>query len=297
MSSFANQIITSQGFEYGVKHFLSQKNGNTLDIISTTLTLSEDQTLFLLQLGCVYINSKRVDNPAFTINTNDHIRVHTKPRRYQTHYDWKHLIAFDHVDFVVLNKPANLPSHPSVDNQLENSLTQLSLYLNQKLHVTHRLDSLTQGLIVYGKNTQFVNSFNKQLQNNHITKKYVALVETTKKLDHHLIHYMEKTPRAPKNVSPIFHEGWDLCELKIEEQKIFESYSWIKINLLTGRTHQIRSQCSNSEAPILGDTLYGSTFPFKNEQIALRAQEIEFVWLNQSHNIKLSEEFDLPLSN
>ena len=283
--------IQSQGFEYGVKHFNSPKSGALNEIISEVLEMPLEQINFLIQLGSVYVNSKRAlegDN----VTENTHIRVHTKPRRYNVNYDWKSRIVFDHQDFVILNKPNNIPSHPSVDNQIENSLTQLSIALDTKLLITHRLDTLTEGLIVYGKNNQFVNGFNTQLQKKLITKKYVALVETTEKLPNHLVHYMEPSPRAPKKVSQVAHEGWDICELKIDQKKIFDHYSWIKIDLLTGRTHQIRSQVSEMGAPIIGDRLYGSRLGDDENKIALRAQEIEFTWAGQSHQIKISEDFD-----
>lgn len=284
--------IQSQGFEYGVKHFNSPKSGALNEIISEVLEQPLEQINFLIQLGSVYVNSKRAQD-GVQVTENTHIRVHTKPRRYNVNYDWKSRIVFDHQDFVILNKPNNIPSHPSVDNQIENSLTQLSLTLNSKLLITHRLDTLTEGLIVYGKNSQFVNSFNTQLQKKLITKKYVALVETTEKLPNHLVHYMEPSPRAPKKVSQVAHEGWDICELKIEQQKILNNYSWIKIDLLTGRTHQIRSQVSEMGAPIIGDRLYGSRLGDDENKIALRAQEIEFTWAGQSHQIKISEDFDI----
>lgn len=282
--------IHSQGFEYGVKHFNSPKSGALSEIISEVLTLPTADVNFLIQLGSVYVSGKRAELEQEVLEST-HIRVHTKPRRYNVNYDWKSRIVFDHQDFIVLNKPNNIPSHPSVDNQIENSLTQLSLAIGKKIFITHRLDTLTEGLIVYGKNSEFVNGFNTQLQKKLITKKYVALVETTKPLPTHLVHYMEQSPRAPKKVSQVAHEGWDFCELKIEDQKIFDRYSWIKINLLTGRTHQIRSQVSEVGAPIVGDKLYGSQILEDENKIALRAQEIEFTWAGQTHLTKIDENF------
>ena len=282
--------IHSQGFEYGVKHFNSPKSGALNEIIAEVLELPTQEVNFLIQLGSVYVSGKRA-NAGDQVLDSTHIRVHTKPRRYFVDYDWKSRIVFDHQDFIVLNKPNNIPSHPSVDNQIENSLTQLSMAIGQKLFITHRLDSLTEGLIVYGKNSVFVNGFNIQLQKKLITKKYVALVETTEKLPNHLVHYMEQSPRAPKKVSQVATEGWDFCELKIEQQKILERFSWIRINLLTGRTHQIRSQVSEVGAPIVGDKLYGSQIVEDENKIALRAQEIEFTWAGQTHLIQIDEEF------
>lgn len=282
--------IHSQGFEYGVKHFNSPKSGPLNKIISDVLTLQPQEADFLIQLGSVYVSGKRA-HLLDQVEENTQIRVHTKPRRYPVNYDWKSKIVFEHQDFIVLNKPNNIPSHPSVDNQIENSLTQLSMAIDKKLFITHRLDTLTEGLIVYGKNSEFVNGFNIQLQKKLITKKYVALVETTKTLPTHLVHYMEPSPRAPKKVSQVATDGWDFCELKIEQQKMFDRHSWIKINLLTGRTHQIRSQISEAGAPIIGDKLYGSQRLEDENKIALRAQEIEFQWQGLSHQIKIEENF------
>ena len=292
--------VASQGFEYGVKHFTSPKTANALTLISEVLQLPETEILFLIQLGSVYVGNQRVIQPQQEITDQSQVRVHTKPRRYNIDHDWRSLIVFENQDFLIANKPAGLPSHPSVDNKIENSLTQFANAIHSQLHITHRLDTLTEGLIVYGKNPYFVKSFNKQLQEKLITKKYVALVESTQDLPPHLIHYMEPSPRAPKKVSDIFQENWDQCELKIENQKKISDHSWVKINLLTGRTHQIRSQMSFIQAAILGDEMYGSKTKWsKNESnqktnnaIALRAQFIEFNWLDRVHQFELSDEFE-----
>ncbi len=283
--------VASQGFEYGVKHFTSPKTACAVSLISDVIALPETEIQFLIQLGSVYVNNQRLISINQDITENSQVRVHTKPRRYFTDYDWRSLIVFENQDFLIANKPAGLPSHPSVDNKIENSLTQFSKAINSQLLITHRLDTLTEGLIVYGKNSYFVNSFNKQLQQKLITKKYVALVESTFDLPTHHIHYMEPSPRAPKKVSDVFHEEWDLCELKIEQQKKFSEYSWIKINLMTGRTHQIRSQMSFIQAAILGDEMYGSQITWADNKIALRAQFIEFNWLDRIHQFELSDEF------
>jgi len=291
--------VISQGFEYGVKHFLSPKDDELINILRIMLeidhNISQEQLLFLIELGGVYINSQRGISPSMLIKKNDHVRIHTKPRRYNININWATRIVAHFEDFIILNKPGGIPSHPSVDNRIENSLTQTARSINQELFVTHRLDTLTEGLIVYGKNPRFVHSFNNQLKDKTTTKKYIAVVETTNKLAPHLVHYMEKTPRAPKTVSTVFHEGWDLCELKIENQKLLNSFSQVKINLLTGRTHQIRAQLSESGAPIIGDSMYGSKTTLPYSGIMLKAQEIQFNWNNQRHLFELDENFDYKI--
>lgn len=284
--------MSSQGFEYGVKHFYNQKAGLISEILFDALDLAPTESELLLKLGAIYIGNQRqlADVP---VSENKLFRVHSKPRRYNTELDWTSLIVYENSDFLVINKPSGLPSHPSVDNTLENSLTQASLALNRPLFITHRLDTLTAGLIVYAKNVEFVKSFNVQLQARNIEKKYVALIENPSVLPSKLIHYMEPSPRAPKKVSASFVEGWAFCELDIiGQKKISSALNWVKINLLTGRTHQIRSQLSNLNSPIAGDVMYGAKMAYLPHAIALRACELEFNWGTQRMKFNLSEDFE-----
>lgn len=283
--------VSSQGFEYGVKHFYAPATARLSSVVSEALQVNEALVLELLNLGAIYVQDQR-QHENVLIHQGQLCRVHSKPRRYNCNYEWKDLIVYENQDFIVLNKPSGLPSHPSVDNKIENSLTQLSRAIKSELLITHRLDTLTSGIIVYAKNNAFVKNFNLQLQNHGIEKKYVALVETKHSLPARLIHYMEPSPRAPKKVSPNLTEGWALCELEILEQKICGAYSWVKINLLTGRTHQIRAQLSERQAPLLGDTLYGSQMAFKADSIALRACELQLNWGAQRMVFNLAENFD-----
>lgn len=258
------------------------------------LNLEAEEAHSLLKLGAVYVNNIRQEQNE-VIAENSLFRVHTKPRRYNCNYNWRSLVIYENTDLVVLNKPSGIPSHPSVDNKIENALSQLSFDLGIPLFITHRLDTLTEGLIVYAKNNNFVKSFNIQLQERNIEKKYVAIVESKRSLPARLLHYMIPSPRAPKKLSDSVVENAALCELEILDQKSISSeLTWVKINLLTGRTHQIRAQMSHSEAPVLGDHLYGGQHPYKPNAIALRACELQFNWGIQRLRFNLNEDFDIP---
>ncbi len=291
MSDTTTPSVSSNGFEYGVKHFFSPKAGALSEVLHSALNMAMEEIKELLKLGAIYVNHQR-QTENIQIAQGLLCRVHTKPRRYNCETNWKERIIFENSDFLVLNKPSGIPSHPSVDNAIENSLTQVALARKIDLQITHRLDTLTSGLIVYSKNPGFVKNFNIQIQNRNVEKKYVALAENPKVFPPRLIHYMEPSPRAPKKVSSHFIEGWAQCELEILEQKNHVTYSWIKINLLTGRTHQIRSQLAETGSPILGDTLYGSKLSYKPDAIALRACELRFNSGTERFVFNLPEEFD-----
>ena len=279
------------GSDDGVRHFNNSEANVLSEILHEALALKSEDFKALLNLGAIYVNNERQTKDKF-VSENNLFRVHTKPRRYNCSFDWNSRVVFENDFFLVLNKPSGLPSHPSVDNITENSLTQLSLVRKFPLFVTHRLDTLTSGLIVYGKKSSFVKSFNIQLQQRTIRKKYVALIETTQKIPSHLVHYMDPAPGIPKKLSDQAAEGWSKCELEVLAQKeISPELSWMKLNLLTGRTHQIRAQLSYFQAPIAGDALYGARQNFQDNAIALRSCEIEFNWDGERMKFNLSEEF------
>ena len=292
MTENSSPPISSTGFEYGVKHFYNENAGVLSEILFSTLQMEPEKSRELLNLGAIYVNNQR-QRTDVEIAAGQLCRVHTKPRRYDCTPDWSSLVVFENSDFLVLNKPSGIPSHPSVDNFIENSLTQTARARGCDLFITHRLDTLTAGLIVYAKTNEFVRHFNQQLKDQNTEKKYVALVEGSKELPRRVIHYMEPNPRSPKKLSASFQEGWAFCELEILEQKVRGGNSWLRINLLTGRTHQIRSQLSELGSPIMGDRLYGSICDFKPNAIALRAYELRFNWGRERIVLSINDDFDV----
>jgi 23S rRNA pseudouridine1911/1915/1917 synthase len=275
-----------------IKHIKNLKPHLLSELLIQDLSLTTDEVKLLFKFGAIYVNNERQLKDKF-ISENNLIRVHTKPRRYFCDYPWSSFIIFENDFFLILNKPSGIPSHPVIDNVLENALTQTSLARRYPLFVTHRLDRLTSGLIVYAKKPSFVKSFNFQMQDRSIRKKYVALVETSQLLPQKLTHFMSSSKVTPKKLTDTPAEGSFTCQLEIIEQKVLSpKHSWIKINLLTGRTHQIRAQLSFLNAAILGDELYGSKISFTKEAIALRSCEIEFNFGSERMKFNLNEEWN-----
>ncbi|MBL7543250.1 MAG: RluA family pseudouridine synthase [Bdellovibrionaceae bacterium] len=260
----------------GVRHITNTQVVLLSEFIEDELGISHERFKLLLKLGAIYVNSYRATKDKWLFETTT-LRVHTQPRRFPSDHPWRALIVFENDTFLILNKPAGLPSHPSVDNTLEDAMTQTGLAIKTPLYITHRLDTLTSGLIVYAKRKSFVKDFNMQLIARTIQKKYVALVSPVVDIQKRLVHYMDPAPGTPKKLSTEHQEGWDECVLEVMEQKRLSPKTlWIKINLLTGRTHQIRAQLAKIGAPIIGDTKYGSDTPYRPNAIALKSCEIEF---------------------
>ncbi len=154
------------------------------------------------------------------------------------------------------------------------------------LGLPHRLDRPASGLLVMTRHVRAARRLSDQFQERSVTKKYWALVEGIVSEDHGTWYdYMRKIPGRAESeiVSPTRPDAREAI-LHFRVLKLFEKTSWLEIELETGRTHQIRLQCSSRGFPLLGDELYGSSIPFgeqfedcRERAIALHSREMSFV--------------------
>jgi 23S rRNA pseudouridine1911/1915/1917 synthase len=274
-----------------IHHLLSPREDLLLPILQTELCIPLDYSAWLLDLGSIYHNHKRAKSN-ISLKIGDYIRVHSQPRRFPIDRNWKDTIVHETDDFVIINKPFGVPTHPSVDNIIENAVHQLSLALNQPIYVTHRLDVATSGLLCLAKTKEFQKKFNVCLQEKTIEKKYRARVEGHLKQTGIIRHFMEVSTFLPKKLSVEPAEGCQECLLEIENVKHLlhddgAPYSVVEIRLITGRTHQIRSQMAALGHPIIGDKIYGGQDPWeKIESIELISRYLKF---------KVGETFEFQL--
>lgn len=280
MSSTSNVKISRRGYEYGVVHFESPIDGELKDIVGKYLEMPPEKYRELLELGSIYLNDQRVRSECL-VKVKDYLRVHSNPRRYQVQkVIYPDLILEEAEEYVVVHKPCGLPVHASVDNLQENLLYELSKKMNIDLKITNRLDVATEGLLLFAKTPEFQTKFNEYLVQGRVQKTYRAIVHSMKPLTlGRKVHYMQPSPRAPKVVSSEFKEGWQECVLDVlEVNPIGAESTEVFINLITGRTHQIRAQLSALGNPIIGDCQYGSSIRLSesSEEIKLQSYCLRF---------------------
>lgn len=257
---------------------LASFSGPLMEIIEKQLELSRERISFLLSMGSIYLNDKRcLEN--MQVDSGSYIRVHQNPRRFPVkNFKWPEQKIFENQNIIVINKPSGLPVPATVDNIQENLAHLIAAKTEQEIFVTHRLDMGTSGLLIFAKNKGTQTEINKQLQENKIQKKYRALVHGTSVPLGDWTHFMEPSPRAPKKVSREPQPGWAHCHLKVLSQNaVSPEFSEVTIELITGRTHQIRAQLSSEGFPIVGDQAYGSSIQLADhEKIFLQAFSLEF---------------------
>lgn len=149
---------------------------------------------------------------------------------------------------------------------------------NVFLGLLHRLDRPVSGVILFAKTSKGASRLSEQIRNHAVTKTYHALVEgQPQRAKATLINWLVKDEN--KNLVTVYdHEtpSAQYAELDYEVVKTNGKNSILKINLKTGRSHQIRSQLAHMGNPIVGDSKYGSKMPYENSAIALCATSLTF---------------------
>lgn len=208
-------------------------------------------------------------------------------------------ILYEDNHIIVVTKPANIPTCKDESNDLD-MLTILKTYIKEKynkpgnvyLGLVHRLDRPVEGIMVFAKTSKAAERLSKQITNNEFKKTYYAIVEGVSKKEAHLTDYLYKDEKSRTSKVTTKDNG-KLAELEYTTIKTIDNLSLIKINLLTGRHHQIRVQLSNSGYPLYGDHRYNKNFIHDNKtNIALIAKELSFY--HPTTKELLHFEIDLP---
>lgn len=278
-------IMAWKKTEMGVIHYVAAQIGPWKSLVSEDTSISISELEFLQSLGSIYFNDQRLhENPELKVD--DYLRIHTKPRRFPLAK--KIPVVFENQDLMILDKPSGIPCHPTVDNQLENLIVYFKQETGLDIKLTHRLDVPTSGLIVFAKTKEAQSEFHKVLQSRKIEKIYLAEVEAPGVAAGLYEHHMLKTEYAPKEIRENSTENTVNCLMEVLENNLEGETAKLKIQLLTGRTHQIRAQLNFLGFPIIGDSLYRTGDNSKpDEKIGLRCISLEFPWKSETIKIKI----------
>lgn len=144
----------------------------------------------------------------------------------------------------------------------------------------HRLDKDTSGLIVIAKNDQAMTALHKNFHDRRIKKTYLALsVGAPRENEGYIESYIgrEAESRIRMTVTNPINPKIAKTEFKVLERGLEGKYGLFEVNLLTGRTHQIRVHLSTIGYPIIGDKVYGNE---KANRVAEESHSLERQWLH-----------------
>ncbi len=225
-----------------IKSFLIKKEFS-LTIINKLLTEKTN----------IFINGK-VYNGNYKLKTKDSIEIILEEKTNVKPINKEIDIVFEDELFLVVNKPKGLVTIPSkrhFEDSLAGRVANYFIGKNIGIHIINRLDINTCGLIVFAK-SQYIQSI---MAKEKIEKKYYAKVYGILNEKEGIID--KKIDRESKgSVKRIISENGKRAITKYKVILEENDSSLLDIELLTGRTHQIRVHMSNISHPLIGDTLY-----------------------------------------
>ena len=217
------------------------------------------------------------------VHTDDTLIVHIRENESSPNIppvDLPLCIVYEDEDIIVVNKPAGMPVHPSLNNYRNSLANALRYYYQQQgkpfiFRCTNRLDRDTSGLTVIAKHMVSSSILSSMTARHDIKREYLAVVRGS------------VAPASGTIDAPIGRVGTSLIERKIDFEhgeravthyRVVEEkngYSLVSLVLETGRTHQIRVHMKYLGFPLVGDYLYNPDMEYIRRQ-ALHSHSLSF---------------------
>ena len=220
-------------------------------------------------------------------------------------FSLKDNIVYEDNNLLIVNKPRGLLLQQDGDDSRESLDKMVGDYLKITAMPAHRLDKDTSGLCVFAKNKKTADELGKVF-NDHsqIEKHYITLVAGQVEEDGMVDAPLRKSFERKKMVVAPLKSGAKSATTKYHILEKYKDYTLLDVQLLTGRTHQIRAHMSYIRHHVVGDIKYGDykvnnifkrEFGFENQ--FLHAYKLKFLNINGSLNYLKNKEFscDLPI--
>lgn len=232
--------------------------------------------------GNFFRNGKLVESVA-TVQENDQISIELMPEKKDDEVVTSNLpieIIYEDENWLIVNKPAGLTSIPGPTNRVDTLLNRIKGYLIQqgavdlRPHLILRLDRFTSGLVLVAKHRLAQSMISTQVEHHLIEKIYTAIVAGQIKANHEVIKEpIGRVPDSPKRA--VMATGQTaITEFWVQQRS--PEWTALRVQLHTGRTHQIRVHLTYLGYPLLGDQLYGGPQKLILRQ-ALHATSLKFM--------------------
>lgn len=261
----------------------SKLNLNTL--LKEKFNISTRLLSKLIRNNKIYINNESFDT-RLKCNENDELLIDFSAEEdnsniVPTKIDLS--IVYEDDWMLVVNKPTNIPVHPSMEHFTDSLANGIKFYfdsigLKKKIRIVNRLDLNTSGLIIIAKCEYIQECLIKEMSNGSFKKSYLALASGIfhKKDDVLTFPIARKHGSIIERCVDLENGQFSITHYRVVKE--IDGNSLILCSLKTGRTHQIRVHLSYIGHPLIGDSLYGncSAFEFPNGQ-KLHCYRLKFV--------------------
>lgn len=227
----------------------------------------------LIKGGNVFVNNKKITKTGTKLKEGDELMI-TIPSIKEMGIVAEDIpldIVYEDSDVVVVNKPSGMVVHPTdhgahVSGTLVNALMYHCKDLSgiggeKRPGIVHRLDKDTTGLIITAKNDKAHHYVSKQLENRSVVKKYIALLKghLSPKKGSIEAPLIKSQAGGKKDIQISGKAKAKYALTHYEVLKYVGDYSLVEVQIVTGRTHQIRVHFKAIGYPVCGDEMYGDS--------------------------------------
>jgi len=262
----------------------------------------------ILRLNKIKVNRKKVKT-SYSVQSGDLVEIYDiskfkisdrpkkikyKPSRQEVDiYD--DYILENNNNFIVINKPRGIAVQAGTKSfrNIIDVLKDSKYFENTKPFIVHRLDKETSGVLIVAKNREYAQLFTSLFRIRKIHKTYIALTHGK----------ISKDLKTLKDDLITIDNGKKIIQKAISHLRLLKTssnFSYVELNPITGRKHQLRKQLYNIGNPIVGDDKYfinrrADKMKIKSRNLLLHAYKIKFMINNIQYNFKA--EYDSEFEN
>ncbi len=255
----------------------------------------------MIEEGSILVNKKQVkvsykvaEGDSITIYEKKPEEIDLKPQNIPLN------IIYEDDDILIINKEKGMVVHPGAGNPDRTLVNAVMAKCKESLSgiggkirpgVVHRIDKDTSGLVIIAKNDKAHINISNQIKNREVKKTYLALVRGNIKENEAVINMPIGRSTKDRKKMAVDKNGKEaITEFKV--LKRYDGFTYIEVNIKTGRTHQIRVHMAEIGHPIVGDEVYSNgKNPFGIHGQMLHAYKLKFV----HPTTKKEVEFEAPL--
>ena len=295
-----------------IKLLSEESAGKRLDVVIAELfpEYSRSRLKIWIQQGQVLLNGK-VAKPKTKITGDEELQLTVQTIESEVACEAEDIplnIVYQDEDIIVVNKPADLVVHPAAGHYtgtMQNALLHFdpSLAAIPRAGIVHRIDKDTTGLMVVARNLSSHKYLVDQIQQHEVIREYQAVVHGVMTGGGMVDQPIGRHPRDRIKMAVRENGREAITHYRLLEK--FREHSHIKVQLETGRTHQIRVHMSYLRHPLVGDPVYagrhrvppGAQPDLLNYLQAFKRQALhawKLTLIHPKHGEEVSFEADLP---